>query len=358
MSRVSIDLAESQKPETMSKAVERAYRKVSVCTWSDAKVRNLSPLAPSGQALFLMLLVGPQTTNIPGVQPVGRMAFAEMLGWDMEAFDMAFAEALNEGLVEADWKARLIFVPNAIKHNLPQSPNVVKNWAFTWSRVPECPLKARAWKVIHDALCAFGDSFAEAFKSACPLSSKPIAEPSVGPTPNPLPKPSAKPSAKPTGKATDKPSPKATDNQEQLQEQLQEQCPSSAKAELVGDVVAASPSPGRVPIPDCPHQALIALYAKRLPELPQPVAWEGSRAQNLRTRWRWVLTAKRPSGEPFATTTDEALGFFDRFFAYVATSDFLSGRNGKWTACDLGWLVKADNFAKVMQGNYDNKEAA
>jgi len=70
------------------------------------------------------------------------------------------------------------------------------------------------------------------------------------------------------------------------------------------------------------------------------------------------LTAKRKTGEPYATTKDEAIAWFDRFFAYVAESDFLSGRNGKWTACDLGWLVKADNFAKVVQGNYINKEAA
>jgi len=104
------------------------FRKVSTNTWTDKKVRALSPMLPSGQALFVMLLIGPQTTNIPGVQPVGRLAFAEMLEWEPEAFDEAFAEVFAQGLVKADWKARLIFVPNAIQHNLPQSPNVVKSW--------------------------------------------------------------------------------------------------------------------------------------------------------------------------------------------------------------------------------------
>lgn len=52
-----------------------------------------------------------------------------------------------------------------------------------------------------------------------------------------------------------------------------------------------------------------------------------------------------------------ALDWFDRFFAYVARSDFLTGRSSKW-ACDLDWLMKADNFAKVVQGNYENKETA
>ena len=68
------------------------FRKVSTGTWADRKVMNLSRMEPSGQAMFVMLLIGPQTTNMPGVQPVGRLAFAEMLEWEPEAFDKAFAD--------------------------------------------------------------------------------------------------------------------------------------------------------------------------------------------------------------------------------------------------------------------------
>lgn len=110
-------------------------------------------------------------------------------------------------------------------------------------------------------------------------------------------------------------------------------------------------------LPNCPHAELIALFAEALPCLPQPKPelWDGARAKAMRSRWRWALTAKKRSGEPYATTADEAKDFFRRFFAHVAKSDFLTGRDGKWSACDLGWLMKADNFAKVIQGNYDNK---
>lgn len=111
-------------------------------------------------------------------------------------------------------------------------------------------------------------------------------------------------------------------------------------------------------VPQCPHQEVIELYAKHLPELPYPRIWNGQRASNLRTRWRWVLTAKKPNGERYAGTSTDALDFFDRFFGYVAVSDFLTGRDGKWQGCDLGWLVKADNFAKVIEGKYANREAA
>ena len=52
--------------------------------------------------------------------------------------------------------------------------------------------------------------------------------------------------------------------------------------------------------------------------------------------------------------TDEGIAWFDRFFAHVARSDFLTGKSGTWSA-DLGFLVRPDKFANVIQGNYDNK---
>jgi uncharacterized protein YdaU (DUF1376 family) len=119
-----------------------------------------------------------------------------------------------------------------------------------------------------------------------------------------------------------------------------------------GVLVAGKPS-----IPNCPHVELIDLFGKHLPELPQPKPelWDGKNAENIRARWKWVLTAKRRStGERYANNREEALDWFGRFFAYVAGSDFLMGRKGDFT-CSLQWLMKADNFAKVVQGNYENR---
>lgn len=122
------------------------------------------------------------------------------------------------------------------------------------------------------------------------------------------------------------------------------------------EVVRAQASPDQLPA--CPHQEIIKLYGKHLPDLPQPRAWDGQREQNLRARWRWVLTAKEAqSGECYATDAATALSFFDRFFAYVAKSEFLTGRKGKWQS-NLAWLVKAENFAKVLEGQYENRQEA
>lgn len=111
-------------------------------------------------------------------------------------------------------------------------------------------------------------------------------------------------------------------------------------------------------LPACPHEKVIALYADALPMLPFPRVWEGQRQEMLRARWKFVLTSKSPSGEPYATDTDSALVFFRRFFAYVAKCPHLIGQNDRgWTA-DLAWLVKAENFAKVLEGKYEPKKVA
>lgn len=108
-------------------------------------------------------------------------------------------------------------------------------------------------------------------------------------------------------------------------------------------------------LPTCPHQEIISIYAECLPALPQPRIWEGSRQSNLAARWKWALADLKAKGKPH--DTDAGLDFFRRLFGYIAESDFLTGRSGDWSA-DLGWIVKAENFAKILQGNYENKERA
>jgi len=121
-------------------------------------------------------------------------------------------------------------------------------------------------------------------------------------------------------------------------------------------VAKATVSPAK--LPPCPHTEIIDLFAKHLPELPQskPEMWTGARANALRSRWKWILTAKKRNGDRYASNGDEALAWMERFFSYVSESDFLTGRTGKFNSCDLGWLVNEANFFKVLQGNYDNKQ--
>lgn len=110
-------------------------------------------------------------------------------------------------------------------------------------------------------------------------------------------------------------------------------------------------------LPPCPHQEIIEVFGNTLPELPQPRVWEGQRQKDLSSRWKWALTAKKRDGSNYATDKETGIDFFNRLFRHVAKSDFLMGRKSDWS-CDLGWIVKASNFEKIISGNYDNREVA
>ena len=103
-------------------------------------------------------------------------------------------------------------------------------------------------------------------------------------------------------------------------------------------------------LPTCPQQEILKLYEEILPELPQPRMWDGARATALTARWKAVL---KLLVKPDKTVTEaEALDYFRQLFLLVKKSDFLMGNKGEWTA-SLGWIVKAENFAKIIDGNYD-----
>lgn len=175
------------------------YRSIDVRIWGDEKFRALSPLQPSAQGLFLYLLTNPNTTSIPGLFRAGPAAMAEELGWPIEGFKGAFDELIQQGLAKADLVSRVIYIPNAIKYNKPQSPNVVKGWASHWDEIPECGLKTLACQQLKAFVQGMGDAFTQAFVESFGES---------------------------FDKATDKPLLKAMPNQEQEQDQEQNNCTS------------------------------------------------------------------------------------------------------------------------------------
>ncbi|GCK80786.1 replication protein [Escherichia coli] len=156
-------------PMPKTKANNEPYRKVKITIWDDPKFRALSPLPPSGQSLFIYLLTSPFTGIIPGLFKAGRAAMAEELGWDIEAFDLALGEAMNLGMVKADIKARVFWLPNAAKHNPPNSINVIKSWAKAFALIPDCPLKWEARESLRAASYGVSEALGMAFDKAIPL---------------------------------------------------------------------------------------------------------------------------------------------------------------------------------------------
>jgi hypothetical protein len=108
------------------------------------------------------------------------------------------------------------------------------------------------------------------------------------------------------------------------------------------------------PLPDCPHDRIIALYHEILPMCPRVIEWHEARRTTLRTRWR-EKSVPNGTGAGYRTL-DDGLAYWKRFFEYCSQSDFLTGRahsrDSKPFLATLEWLIKPSNFAKVLEGNY------
>lgn len=96
---------------------------------------------------------------------------------------------------------------------------------------------------------------------------------------------------------------------------------------------------------DCPHQEIIALYHQILPELPIIVLsrWRGSQSEiHLRARWR-------------EDPRHRDLRFWERFFKTVRTNPHWMGHNQSGWQANLRWLVKRENFTKVVERMVDQE---
>ena len=104
--------------------------------------------------------------------------------------------------------------------------------------------------------------------------------------------------------------------------------------------VSAAPDSGVRPTaaPTCPHREIIALYHEILPELQGVLVerWDGQRAKDLATRWR-------------ESPKHQVLAFWRWYFGQVRKRRFYLGENDRGWRADLGWLLKARNFTKILE---------
>ena|SRR5262249_41286896 len=136
------------------------YRKVDPRVWNDEKFRDLSD---HGKLVFFFLLTHPHMTAL-GAMRASIAGLAAELGWQPKAFREAFGEAFAKGMVKHDEKASFVWLPNFLRYNGPESPNVIKSWAASLDLLPECSLKS-------ELLCtvkAFAEALSEAFNKALP----------------------------------------------------------------------------------------------------------------------------------------------------------------------------------------------
>ena len=140
------------------------YRKISPCIWNDAKVRELSD---KGKLALLFLLTHPHMTPLGAIR-ANAPGLACELGWSEKVFRKAFGEVLALGIAKEDAKAPLVWFPNFLRHNMPESPNVVRSWVGAFRDLPESPLKGAMLERTGEAVLTLGEGFRSAFAEAFP----------------------------------------------------------------------------------------------------------------------------------------------------------------------------------------------
>lgn len=168
------------------------YRQVFLNLWSDEKFNQLSKPEPNARDLWIYLLIGRCTTSMPGVIPIGFLSLMEQLGWYADQPNMfdegfqegfqegfekrllqckeVFKELLDKGMIQADLKHKIIYLPKAKFYTPPDNPNVIKGWRYVWAELPECELKTIIKQDFESFLKGFKKGFLEVFQE---LSMKP-----------------------------------------------------------------------------------------------------------------------------------------------------------------------------------------
>lgn len=133
----------------------------------------------------------------------------------------------------------------------------------------------------------------------------------------------------------------ASSNAQSIQQALLNECPSPSpspikiKSSCNQQADDAKPQQERID-----YAAISQAFHDHLAVLPQLRDMTEKRKKAIRS----IVKRGGRYGDP---------DFFPRFFAYVAKSDFLMGRGAKpWRGCCFDWLLKPENFQKIIEGNY------
>jgi len=136
------------------------YRKVAVEFWNDRKIRTFDD---AGKLAFLAVLTNPAMTSVGAMR--GTLAgVAAELGWPLRKLERALAPAIDGKMIVVDAAAYFITMPNRLKHNRPENPNVYKGWAAAIMGLPECPERLALIGRCREHLRGCEKGFAEAFE--------------------------------------------------------------------------------------------------------------------------------------------------------------------------------------------------
>lgn len=97
-------------------------------------------------------------------------------------------------------------------------------------------------------------------------------------------------------------------------------------------------SPDKVKADKVPYEEIIDMFNTSCKSLPKVKARSKGRDKSIKSLFRRC------------GNLDNIKNFFNK----VESSNFLSGRDGKWLNCNFDWIMKEGNYIKIIEGSYDN----
>lgn len=127
----------------------------------------------------------------------------------------------------------------------------------------------------------------------------------------------------------------------------------SEEANASSSSLAEPPTAKRGEVP-CPYAEIIAVYHELLPMLPAVRIVTEKRKREMRKRWAWVLSSRKPNGERRATSADQAISWFRDYFGRCADDAFITGQTPRgrghegWEA-DLSYVLRDDCLVRIAE---------
>lgn len=279
----------------------REYGQVQSAFWQSTDAQAFSD---HGKLLALYLLTGPHANGI-GCYWLPNGYITADLDWASKDVEAAFVELSGNGLGNGSTNGfayrfeGVVFIPKFLKWNKIANPNVASARFAEFDALSNTEAKRRAARAMLEFCSHWSEPQRKTLETVAQTVPQTVTQTEPNPTqPNPI-------------------------------------------QEANTGTAAAGAGQGAIKAENCPQAQIIALYHELLPELPPAREWPDANAAQLRARWR-------------STPERQSLDWWRKFFGYVHESDFLMGRKTDFQA-SLGWLVKASNFAKVVNGNYENR---
>lgn len=277
----------------------REYGQIQCNIWTHPEFADLTD---RGKLLMCYVLTCHHSNGIGCFRLPAAYVSAD-LGWVSETVSETLSELSRKGFLKVCERTKFVWIPKYLRWNPVANGNVAKAREREFQQIPS---GFEYFSSLSNDLLEYGAHWSDAFRNRLETLSETVSETLSKQEPDPEPDP--EPDISPDGDTS----------------------PASA----------GRPSP-------CPHQQIIELYHRILPELPVVRIWSDKRKKYLAARWR---------EDPERQTLD----WWTDFFNYVRSCDFLMGRvppsgDRPPFQADLEWIVTSGNFVKIVEGRYEPK---